>query len=47
MRGVMGVSGLWRFDPPGGHAIFERPDVRAQALAFLRSDGTDIVDPAP
>jgi len=41
-----GVSGLWRFDPPGGHGILARPDVREQALQFLLSDGTQIVDPA-
>jgi hypothetical protein len=32
---VDGVSGLWRFDPPGGHGIFGRADVRcAQAAEF-------------
>jgi hypothetical protein len=41
-----GVSGLWRFDPPGGHGILARPDVREQALRFLASGGTEIIDPA-
>jgi dienelactone hydrolase len=40
-----GVSGLWRFDPPGGHGIFGRTDVRAQALRFLASGGTEIIAP--
>src|SRR5262249_1101867 len=40
-----GVSGLWRFDPPGGHNIFGREDVRRQALRFLASEGTEIVAP--
>jgi dienelactone hydrolase len=40
-----GVSGLWRFEPPGGHSIFTREDVRAQAIRFLLSGGTEIVDP--
>jgi hypothetical protein len=47
MSDPTGVAGLWRFDPPGGHGIFSRPDVRAQALEFLRSGGNTIVDPAP
>jgi dienelactone hydrolase len=38
-----GASGLWRFDPPGGHGIFSRADVRAQAFEFLASGGTRIV----
>ena len=38
---VDGVSGLWRFDPPGGHGIFARADVRRQAAEFLASGGTD------
>jgi dienelactone hydrolase len=41
-----GVSGLWRFDPPGGHGILARADVRAQAVIFLATRGTVIVDPA-
>lgn len=40
-----GVSGLWRFDPPGGHGILAREDVRAQAFRFLESDGTEIIGP--
>ena len=40
MRDPGGVSGLWRFDPPGGHGILGRDDVRAQAFRFLVSDGT-------
>lgn len=41
-----GVSGLWRFDPPGGHGILGRPDVRDQALTFLSSRGALLIDPA-
>jgi dienelactone hydrolase len=41
-----GVSGLWRFEPPGGHGIFARADVREQAVRFLASDGTEIIAPA-
>jgi len=41
-----GVSGLWRFEPPGGHGIFAREDVRAQAIRFLLSGGTEILDPS-
>lgn len=41
-----GVSGLWRFDPPGGHGILARADVLTQAIRFLTSDGTEIIDPA-
>ena len=44
-RDVDGVSGLWRFDPPGGHGIFGRDDVRGQAVEFLASGGTEIVAP--
>jgi dienelactone hydrolase len=43
-----GVCGLWRFDPPDpprGHSISGRPEVRAQAVHFLASGGTEIVDP--
>lgn len=43
MSDPAGVSGLWRFEPPGGHGIFGRPDVREQAIDFLSSGGTDIV----
>jgi hypothetical protein len=46
MSDAAGVSGLWRFDPPGGHGILARPDVLAQALRFLISDGTEIIDPS-
>jgi hypothetical protein len=46
MSDPAGVSGLWRFAPPGGHGIFGRPDVRAQALRFLLSGGTEIIDPS-
>lgn len=46
MTDAAGVSGLWRFDPPGGHGILGRSDVRAQAVRFLASDGTEIIDPA-
>lgn len=42
---VDGVSGLWRFDPPGGHGIFARDDVRHQAVEFLASGGTELVAP--
>jgi hypothetical protein len=45
MRDPGGVSGLWRFDPPGGHGILARADVREQALRFLASGGTEILDP--
>ena len=45
MADVEGVSGLWRFDPPGGHSIFGRTDVREQAFRFLASGGTVIVAP--
>lgn len=46
MRDPDGVSGLWRFEPPGGHGILAREDVRAQAFRFLESDGTEIIDPS-
>lgn len=45
MQDEEGVSGIWRFDPPGGHGILGRDDVRAQAVRFLASDGTEIIDP--
>lgn len=44
-RDQRGVSGLWRFDPPGGHGILSRDDVRRQAVEFLFSGGTEIVAP--
>jgi len=43
MSNPAGVSGLWRFDPPGGHGIFSRSDVREQAFRFLGSGGTVIL----
>jgi hypothetical protein len=46
MTDAAGVSGLWRFDPPGGHGILARADVLAQAIRFLVSDGTEIIDPS-
>lgn len=46
MSDAAGVSGLWRFDPPGGHGILARPDVLEQAIRFLISDGTEIIDPS-
>jgi len=45
VRDQDGVSGLWRFDPPGGHGILGRADVQAQAFGFLGSNGTEIIDP--
>jgi hypothetical protein len=43
-----GLSGLWRFDPPGGHGIFSRADVRAQAFFFIDTAATEIdTPPAP
>ena len=45
MSDAAGVSGLWRFDPPGGHGILARDDVQHQAIVFLTSDGTEIIDP--
>jgi len=47
MEDADGVAGLWRFDPPGGHSIFGRSDVRGQAFEFLRSRGTRIIAPMP
>lgn len=44
MSDPAGVSGLWRFEPPGGHGIFAREDVQRQALEFLTSTGTEIID---
>ncbi len=41
-----GVSGLWQFDPPGGHGIIGRDDVQRQAAHFLATGGTEIIDPA-
>jgi hypothetical protein len=41
-----GVAGHWIFDPPGGHGIFDRPDVQEQAAVFLESGGTNLIDPA-
>ena len=46
MSDPLGVSALWRFDPPGGHGILSRADVRLQAVSFLASNGTEIIDPA-
>ncbi|GIW41617.1 MAG: hypothetical protein KatS3mg076_2194 [Candidatus Binatia bacterium] len=40
-----GVSGLWRWEPPGGHGILSRPEVLEQAVRFLVSGGTEIVSP--
>jgi len=40
-----GVAGLWRYPPPTGHGILDLPEVRGQAIAFLRSRGC--VLPAP
>jgi len=41
-----GVSGLWIFQPPGGHGIFDqRAEVRTQAASFLASGGVLIDDP--
>jgi hypothetical protein len=42
-----GVSGHWIFTGPEGHGIFAREDVRAQAVRFLASGGTEIAAPAP
>jgi dienelactone hydrolase len=44
-RAAGGVSGLWRFPPPDGHGILALPEVRAQAVHFLASGGTEIVAP--
>jgi dienelactone hydrolase len=46
MHDDTGVSGLWRFDPPGGHEILMREDVLTQAVEYLASDGTVIATPA-
>ena len=45
MSDAAGVSGLWRFAPPGGHGIFARPDVRGQAIHYLATNGTEISAP--
>ena len=45
MQNPQGVSGLWRFAPPGGHGIISRADVQRQALRFLGSHGTEIINP--
>jgi hypothetical protein len=45
MTDPAGVSGLWRFQPPGGHDIFSRADVRGQAIHYLGSNGTEISAP--
>jgi dienelactone hydrolase len=37
-----GVAGLWRFPPPAGHGILALPAVRAQAVRFLASGGTNL-----
>jgi hypothetical protein len=37
-----GVAGLWRFPPPAGHGILALPNVRAQAVRFLATDGRDL-----
>jgi dienelactone hydrolase len=42
---IEGVAGLWRFPPPAGHGILGLPEVRAQAVAFLASGGTEIIEP--
>lgn len=47
MSSPSGVSGLWRFEPPGGHGILGRADVRGQAIEFLASRGTNIIVPQP
>ncbi len=46
LQDANGASALWRFDHPGGHGILGRADVAAQAVAFLASGGTSILDPA-
>ncbi len=46
LQDANGASALWRFDNPGGHGILGRADVAAQAVAFLASGGTSILDPA-
>jgi hypothetical protein len=40
-----GAAALWSFE--GGHGILGRQEVRDQAVTFLGSDGTLIVDPRP
>jgi dienelactone hydrolase len=42
---ALGVAGLWRFPPPAGHGILALAEVRAQAVRFLASGGTEIVAP--
>ncbi len=42
---ALGIAGLWRFPPPSGHGIFGLPEVRAQAVTFLQSQGTVIPSP--
>jgi hypothetical protein len=37
-----GVAGLWRFPPPAGHGILGLPAVRAQAVRFLATAGTNL-----
>jgi len=37
-----GVAGLWRYPPPQGHGILALPAVRAQAVRFLGTAGTDL-----
>ena len=44
-RAALGVAGLWRFPPPAGHGILALAEVRAQAVRFLASGGTEIVAP--
>ncbi len=45
-RAALGVAGLWRFPPPAGHDILALAEVRAQAVRFLASGGTEIAAPA-
>ena len=42
---ALGIAGLWRFPPPGGHGIFGQAEVRAQAITFLQSGGTVLPSP--
>jgi dienelactone hydrolase len=44
-RTAGGVAGLWRFPPPLGHGILALAEVRAQAVRFLASGGTELVAP--
>jgi alpha-beta hydrolase superfamily lysophospholipase len=44
-RAALGVAGLWRFPPPAGHGILALAEVRAQAVSFLASGGTEIAAP--